>query len=176
MKSFLKKYGPVILCFLFFNVEAPAQIGENRLKSIWLEKFSKFIEWPTTDTLEYFTITILGEGDINQYLFDIYENRTIKNKPVKINVINKIDNIEYCNILFVNTGQAKELDKVLDRVKSKPILTIGDTQGFAKKGVIINFYLEQNKVRFELNISAAKSSGLDIDFRLLEAARIIKKI
>ncbi|UII31327.1 YfiR family protein [Fulvivirga ulvae] len=176
MRSFLKKYGPVILCFLCFNVEAPAQIGETRLKSIWLEKFSKFIEWPTSDTLDYFTITILGEGDINQYLYDIYKNRTIKNKPVKINVIDKIDSLENCNILFINTEQAKDLDKVLDKVRSKPILTIGDTQGFAKKGIIINFYLEQNKVRFELNISAAKSSGLDVDFRLLEAARIIKKI
>lgn len=176
MKFFLKKYGPVILCFFFFNVEAPAQIGETRLKSIWLEKFSKFIEWPTTDSLDYFTIAILGDGDINQYLQEIYKNRTIKNKPVRIKVIDKIDNLESCNILFVNAEQAKDLDKVLDKVRSKPILTIGDTQGFAKKGVIINFYLEQNKVRFELNISAAKSSGLDVDFRLLEAAKIIKKI
>lgn len=172
----LKKYGPVFLCFLFFNVEAPAQIGETRLKSIWLEKFSKFIEWPANDSLDYFTITILGEGVINGYLEEIYKNRTIKNKPVKIKVIDKVDSLEACNILFVNAEQAKELDKILDKVKSKPILTIGDTQGFAKQGVIINFYLEQNKVRFELNISAAKSSGLDVDFRLLEAAKIVKKI
>lgn len=176
MEKFIRKYCTVILCFLFFNLEAPAQIGEARLKSIWLEKFSKFIEWPTDDSLEYFTIAILGKGDINEYLVDIYQNRKIKDKPVRIRQIEDIDSLEDCNILFVNEDKEKELDKVIDKVREKPILTIGDTQGFAKKGVIINFYLEQNKVRFELNISAAKSSGLDVDFRLLEAAKIVKKI
>lgn len=155
---------------------ASAQIGETRLKSIWLEKFSKFIEWPTNDSLEYFTITILGKGDINQYLESIYKDRTIKDKPVRIRVIDHIDSLNGANILFINNDCAKDLDKILELVEDKPILTIGDTQGFARRGIIINFYLDQNKVRFELNISAAKSSGLDVDFRLLEAAKIVKKI
>lgn len=151
-----------------------AQIGENRLKSVWLEKFSKFIEWPDSDTSEYFTIAVLGDGEINHALEDLYSNRTIKGRPVRIKTIENASDLNGCNILFVNSDHKEKLDEVIKIVKSRPILTIGDTDGFAKRGLMINFFIEKNKIRFEFNVSAAKSSGLNVDFRLLEVAKIIK--
>lgn len=163
-----------MLCLLFLNISATAQIGEKRLKSIWLEKFSRFIEWPASDTTEFFTIGILGKGEINETLQDLYNGRTIKGKPVLILEVDSVSDINQCNILFINSDLEPDLDEILKIVSSKPILTIGDTQGFAKKGLIINFYVENSKVRFEFNVSAAKRSGLSVDFRLLEVAKIVK--
>jgi hypothetical protein len=61
---------------------------------------------------------------------------------------------------------------VVDSVKWLPILTIGDAPGFAKRGGIINFTLEENRVRFEVNVEAAKNAVLTISSRLLALAKI----
>ena len=58
-------------------------------------------------------------------------------------------------------------------VKWLPILTIGETPGFAARGGIINLTLEDNKVRFEVNIGAAKQANLNISSRLLALAKIV---
>ncbi|ELR73899.1 putative transmembrane protein [Fulvivirga imtechensis AK7] len=164
----------LVLCMIFSGSASLAQIGENRLKSVWMEKFSRFIEWPDTDTSEYFVIAILGNGEINHALEDLYSERTIKGRPVRIKVIENAHDLNGCNILFVNSDHDGKLDEIVRIVRSKPILTIGDTDGFAKRGLMINFFIEKNKIRFEFNVSAAKSSGLSVDFRLLEVAKIIK--
>jgi len=55
-------------------------------------------------------------------------------------------------------------------------LTIGDTKGFAQQGVIINFYIKDEKVRFEINVDAAKRANLKISAKLLRLAKIVHGI
>jgi hypothetical protein len=62
---------------------------------------------------------------------------------------------------------------VLHSLKGMPILTIGETPGFAKRGCIINLIVEDNKVRFEVNLDAAKQADLTVSSRLLALAKII---
>jgi len=56
-----------------------------------------------------------------------------------------------------------------------PILTVGETPGFAERGGVIRLVLEDNKVRFEVNVDAAHQAGLTISSRLLTLARIIQQ-
>ena len=65
------------------------------------------------------------------------------------------------------------LGEAIQLLKGVPVLTIGETPGFAKNGGIINLILEDNKVRFEVNVQAAKDADLNISSRLLALARII---
>jgi hypothetical protein len=55
------------------------------------------------------------------------------------------------------------------------VLTIGDTEGYAEQGVMVNFYLEDNMVRIEINIDAARRAGLNISSQLLKLARIVNQ-
>ncbi len=64
-------------------------------------------------------------------------------------------------------------DQILDAAHGGAVLTIGNTLGFAQRGVIINFYLEDQKVRFEINVDAAKREKLTISSQLLKLARIV---
>jgi len=166
----------VLVCGLLLCLACPAraQVNESQLKSVWLEHFTRFIEWPAEEGQAYFVIKTLGTGAINDYLIDTYSNRTINGMPVKVVAVANVADVGNCHILFINESEARQIGQVLDMVQRRPILTIGDTRGFGKKGLIINFYKEGDKIRFELNISAAKDSGLEVSFRLLESARIIK--
>jgi hypothetical protein len=67
------------------------------------------------------------------------------------------------------------LRKILESTEGRPILTVGDSEGYGERGVMINLYVEHGQVRFEINLEAARRSGLVFDFRLLELARLIGK-
>ena len=60
-------------------------------------------------------------------------------------------------------------------VEGKNILTVGETSKFLSEGGIINFVTHKNKVRFEINITAAKRADLKIRSQLLRLAKKVIK-
>jgi hypothetical protein len=100
-------------------------------------------------------------------------NRKIKERPVVVTVLSAPAEVEGCQVLFLPAAQKDGLEKILVHTLARPILTVGDTEGFAERGVLVNFYTFENAVRFEINDSAARKSGLEISSRLLKLARIV---
>jgi hypothetical protein len=83
--------------------------------------------------------------------------------------------LKECKILFVGSSEKTHLDELVQMVKGLPILTVGETPGFAEHGGVIRFVLEDNRVRFEVNVDAARQADLTISSRLLTLARIIQQ-
>ncbi len=176
----MKKNKLIILIFLSLFVSTlTAQISEYRVKAVFLERFTRFTEWPgesaINDTTKPFVISVIGKNPFGNLLEETYSSQKILNKNIEIRYISKIDQIEETNILFISKSKQKELSKILSYTKDKPILTVGDTKGFAKKGVMINFYLSSGKLRFEINETAVKESGLSMSYLLLQVALIVSK-
>jgi hypothetical protein len=79
-----------------------------------------------------------------------------------------------CHILFVASSARKELRRVLAKAKKEGILTVGDTKGYAAEGVAINFIETRERLRFEINRTAAERAGLVLSSELLKlATRVI---
>ena len=76
-------------------------------------------------------------------------------------------------MLFIGSSEKDRLERLVQAVGGLGILTIGDTEGFARQGVMVNFYMENKKVRFEINPKAAGRAGLKISSNLLRIARIV---
>jgi YfiR/HmsC-like len=179
----VKQY-KIIIALLIIGIWLPSftfaqsENTEYEIKTAMMEKYSCFVEWPEEtaidDTTKPFIVTIIGKNPFGQILDSYYENRTIKDKKVIIILISSIDNIKDCHMLFICGSEKKILTKILEYTKDKPILTISDSQGFAHKGVHINMYNSGNKIRFEINQTAAKESGLYISYLLLNLAKIVE--
>lgn len=152
-----------------------AQTSEYSLKAVWIENFTRFITWPDQTVQDTFYIKILGKGQLNVVLKEVYKTRQIQGKTIKVIEVNSLAEANNCHILFINKEYEAEIPQILDQLKEQPILTISDSKGFSHKGIIINFYLEDNKVRFEFNITTFKETKMDVNFRLLEVAKVIKK-
>jgi len=84
--------------------------------------------------------------------------------------------VSLTNRSTVSSSEKEHFESVLGGMKGLPILTIGDAPGFARRGGIMNFILEDNKVRFEVNVEAAKDADLTISSRLLTLARIVQQV
>jgi hypothetical protein len=93
----------------------------------------------------------------------------------KIVYIKDLRATDSVDVLFIASSEADRLPYLLQQLEGKPILTVGDTEGFADRGVMINMMLVQQSLRMEVNLKALARSGLEPDSHLLRvAARIIK--
>jgi hypothetical protein len=116
---------------------------------------------------------VLGDNPFGESITAIH-GKHFRGKVININRINTLKNLTDCHILFISSSEKWHITEILRSIKGMDILTIGDTDGFAQKGVIINFYTEEQRVRFEINLDAAKRANLTISSRLLSLSRVVR--
>lgn len=167
-----------LLCMVG-GLQAPlrAQSSEYLLKAGFLERFTRFIDWPE-DSLQInpalpFTLLVMGKSPFRGELEDFFSQIRVKNRKVKILYSARPDTTRPAHLIYICPDMVKNLPGILKYTRGKPIITVGETPGFAEKGVLINFFLENNKIRFEINQSAFKRSGLQVSYLLLNSARVI---
>ncbi len=81
----------------------------------------------------------------------------------------------FCQILFVNASERKRAAKILPELKATGVLTVGETEGFAAEGGVINFKTDDGQVRLEVNVAAAERARLRISSKLLNLAQIVRR-
>jgi len=203
MKIRKKIYALLVLALILLNTAIAAaanadneQMLEHQIKAAFLYNFVKFIDWPqeiTTDANKPIIIGIIGKNEFSN-AFKLVKNKKINDRKVivtqfekPLELINdkdensrpnrKIDELKKCHLLFFSNSLKKDVfSSILKTANPLPVLTVGDLPGFLEAGGIINFLIENKKVRFEVNLKAAERSNLKIRANLLKLAkRIIKE-
>lgn len=163
-----------LLCGLFLALPcAEAQEtgpSEYQLKAAFIYNIAKFIEWPP------------GSGTLNLCLigidyfgkdFERIAGKTVAGKVLAVRRLQALEDLRECRIAFISSSESGRLEEILAAAQGLQVLTVGDTSGYAERGVVINFYEEHNKIRFEINKTAADRLGLKISSKLLALARIV---
>jgi hypothetical protein len=165
----------ISICGASFTYARDQKPGEYQVKAAFIYHFIRFVEWPdkiVSHNSSPFNICILGEDPFGNS-FNLLRGETVNNSNLTVKRIRTIQNPDECKIVFIGRSEAERLPYILKVLKGLNVLTIGDTAGFARQGVIINFHMEENKVRFNINIDAARRSGLKISSKLLNLATIV---
>ncbi|MCP4117500.1 MAG: YfiR family protein [Desulfobacteraceae bacterium] len=180
MLNNLKASAIFLLIVLCGPNSAYADLLEYEVKAVFLERFTRFIEWPGMNPVEKplqkFVIGVIGKNPFGGFLEQIYSEKKIKDRKVEIRYIKKATESLSCHLLFISASQRRDLVQLLSFTEDKPILTVGDSKGFAEKGVLINFYMDKRMLRFAINEAAVRKSGLIMDYRLLQFAKIVKPV
>jgi hypothetical protein len=177
IKQFVTRLGLLILFIAVPHVTF-AQDFEYKVKAEFLERFTRFIEWPDDSPLKdpdkSFCICVTGKNPFGGYLHEMAVQVKIKGKPVEIHQIEQLnDELPKCQILFIARSEKTKLADILKLTDGKPILTVGDTDGFAEDGVLMNFFTTGSFIRFEVNIDRAEKSKLKFSSRLLKLAKLV---
>jgi hypothetical protein len=144
---------------------------EYDLKAAFLFNFAHFVDWPPTafaDTNAPITIGVLGEDPFGAVLDQIVEGETVKNRKLVVKRSQRVEDLKSCHVLFVSKSEKAHVTQILEALDDASILTVGEVEGFARLGGVTNFFLQGNKVRFEINAQSAKRKGLHISAQLLE--------
>jgi len=150
------------------------EVPEYQLKAEFLERFTRFVEWPESAlTGSKFVIGVIGEDPFGGALDTIARDRRIKELPVEIRHVRSLDDVSRCQVLFIAGSEDARLERILGRAAGHPVLTVGDTPGFGRRGVDVNFYPDGERIGFEVNLHAAEGGGLVVSARLLKLARLV---
>jgi hypothetical protein len=154
---------------------AYAQISVGRLKSIFVERFTRFIEWPAAALPEGapFVVCIEGTGETAENLFEVARSRKFKDRLCEVRRVRAGSDINSCNLLYLSSTEAAHLPQVVAASAGRPILTISDAVGFADRGVLINLFQDEKLMHFEINLPAVKRSKLTFSSQLLRLGRLV---
>jgi hypothetical protein len=151
---------------------------EIQVKAAFLTRFPKFIEWPAgtfTNAAASIVIGILGEDPFGELLpVNVLPAEGDRQRPLRFRRLKNLNQSDGFHILFVCSSERHRLSSILPQLSGRPVLTVGDHDGFAKEGGIINFIKEKGRVRFEINVSAARRAGLRISSKLLQVSTVIQ--
>ena len=173
--SFYLFAGAVLAGFVT-PAEVLAQPSEYAIKAEFVERFTRFIDWPDEAFAgpdAPFALCVMGDDPFGDYLDRLARERKIKGRTVRLLHPAKPPELDDCHLAFIAQSESLRIAAIVARTQGKPILTIGDTPGFAQVGVIINFFLDRDLVRFEINLGEAKQSGLVFSAKLLKLGRVV---
>jgi hypothetical protein len=156
--------------------EPPSQPGEYTVKAAFLYGFGQFVQWPSesfADSKAPFVIALVGEDSFGGALDEIAAKRTIQHRRIVVRRFATSE--EYrgpCHIMFLSRSLTAEGQALLlKKTAGKPVLTVGETPGVTEKGGIVNFFVEGDRIRFEINAETARRAQLHMDAKLLNLGK-----
>jgi len=167
----------VVPAMLFFC--CPGKAGaeqEYLIKAAFLYNFAKFVEWPSAvfvDKTVPLGICVIGQDRFGNALGTL-KNKTVEGRTIVARKGVKAEDIDRCHILFISTSERENLPQILKAIRGAPVLTVGDTDGFARSGVMINLVPIGSRIGFEINLSAVGATPLKISSKLLKLGRTIR--
>lgn len=172
-RLFARRWRLVPLALLLATTAAAIPAVENdieaKVKAAYLYHLTKFVDWPSLPAGEV-RICVLGAEAVGGMMSDL-SNRQVRDRPLKIEVETVADPAQ-CQVLFIGRAD-KRLPEILRRVRGSAVLTVSDSEDFARHGGIVGFYAEAGKLKLEINPETALAANLRISAKLLELARTV---
>ena len=149
---------------------APAGVAEEDVKAAFLYNFAKYVSWPPTAASDSFRLCIVAEPGFVKRVDNLIAGETIEGRPVLREVPASAEAARSCNILYVGSGESARGERLIQAVHGAAVLTVADADSRPRDGMI-TFVRDGDRVRFDVDNSAAQNAGLAISSRLLRLAR-----
>jgi hypothetical protein len=175
--SLLTAFVVLIACVRAPSVHAETSL-EYQVKAAFLYNFAKFVGW-SDGTFESdsdpFHLCVLGEDPFDGALHAVLKDRKAQGRALELRIGDEISDPRTCHVAFVPAGRDPDVAQILQDLRGGGVLTVGESESFAEVGGIIRLYLEETKVRFDVNIGRADEEGLKVSSQLLKLARRVTK-
>jgi hypothetical protein len=155
---------------------AQVAVDEPRLKAAFVYNFLKFVEWPKgtfAGPRNPLVVAIIGDGPTANATASFLIAKQIASRPLVIRRLTLDDPLGGVHALFIGDNDRQAIRRLLDLAGREPILSVGDSERFAALGGTIGLVVEEQKVRFEVNLAAASHSRLKVSSKLLSLARTV---
>ena len=156
------------------TARAQSTVDEYHMKAAFLYHFAQLVEWPADSPNEggnSLLVCTLGDDPFHGELEDTVAGKHIGSRILRIRHVRSLQNTSGCNVLFISKSEGTRIPLLLANLRNAPVLTVGETDDFLGDGGMIRWFLDGNKVRFEINRQAAESARLRISSQLLFLAK-----
>ncbi len=160
-------------------LQAQSTISRDRhIKAAFLYNFGNYVQWPKqcfAGPQSPFVIGILGNNSIGTALDAVAAKKRLQDRRIVIKRFESLKEYTPCHILFVPRATDPKVQvAAIAKLRTAGVLLVGETPSFADRGGTVNFFTQQNRMRFEINQEAAKLEGLKISAKLLSLAKLVQ--
>jgi hypothetical protein len=171
---------PALILLVVVAGVRPSRAGdppalEQQVKSAFVVNFVQFTDWPASafeKADDPIIIGVLDPKTLGDALATAIQSKTIRGRKLETRTVTA-DSVGGCHVLIVGNAEGAEVQRAVKSAEAGSILTIGDSERFTANGGIIRFFIEDRKVRFEINQAAAQRAQLQISSKLLKLAKVV---
>lgn len=171
----------LLFCVIFvvgFDCQAQSsQPTKYQLEAAFIYNFARFVDWPTqafTGASSPMIIGVLGKNRFGTDLAQAISGKMIEGHPLQFRECASLAQATNCQVLFISDSEKSHFSKIISGLGGASILTVSETDDFIAAGGMINMRIVDDKMRFDINNSVAKSAGLTISSKLLSLAVSVK--
>lgn len=143
------------------------------VKAAFVYNFAKFVEWP---------VTAFAAPDAPLWLC-VPDAQTLDGKlnllsgreaqGHRIEVVNLADggrSAASCHLLFIPATQVANHRVLLTTLGTQPVLTLSDARDFDRQGGMISLFIEEQRLKFSVDLAAVQTANLKMSARILQLA------
>jgi hypothetical protein len=171
----------VLACIVFFGgrdvAAADAPSLEYAVKATYLYKFAPFVEWPAgafESPSAPLNLCIIRFDPFGPVLDRAVEGQRVGDRPIFVRRLAAPDPRTPCHIMYVGSPSGTNPADILEQVRGRPVLTVTDAERDPSAKGVVNFVLDSNRVRFEIDQAGAAEQGLSISSKLLGLAVAVR--
>ncbi|MGC8926294.1 MAG: YfiR family protein [Myxococcota bacterium] len=162
------------LVFLCDSIASPPT--EYQVKAALIYNFLRFVDLKEDRVVNNeIHLCSFEKNPLNNEVKKLDE-KSIGDRKILFSEVHSDSEIHSCSVLLVDKRDTESLKRIIEVAYREGILLIGDTDGYGELGVVINMFIKDEKVRFEINLEAANKSDVKVSSRLLSVAKIIKNL
>ena len=153
-----------------------SEFDEYAIKAAYLYNFAKFVEWPPgafADADAPLLICIAGANPFGDTLTSL-SGKSVDGHPVEVRPIATAAGLDKCHIVFIGRAERGRLKSLLAKLARLPILTVSDIGDFAREGGMIGLIEADQRIRFDINLTATRQANLKLSSQLLKLATIVE--
>jgi hypothetical protein len=156
-----------------FATPSLAQVRDERaVKVAFVFNLTKYVEWPrATNEL---VIGFVGDATMGEILQKMLAGKSSESRPIHVLLSPSDEQLEQCNVVYIADSSPKEILAALNKVRTKNILTVGDSDAFAREGGMVGLVTVGEQIQIQVNLQAAQDSRLKISSRLLNLSTIVR--
>jgi len=153
-----------------------AATTEYQVKAVFLFNFSQFVTWPMqafANSDSPFVIGVLGRDPFGPELEAAVRGERAEGRPIVIRKFRTAAEVADCQILFIDRAEIPASADSIRLFQSRNILTVSDAPDAARRGAVIEFAADSNRIRLRINVAEAHARGLTISSKLLRPALVV---
>jgi hypothetical protein len=147
--------------------------SEDQIRSAFLYQLAQYVEWPGPASKDAMRFCVLGQDDLAEMMGSALKDKAIQGRLITISKLVRADQLAGCHVAFVGLTRRKQLQELFERWEYPPVLLVGETDGFADSGGMVNLKIDAGRISIEINLNACRRAGLDVRSQLLRLARIV---
>jgi len=160
----------IALMFLAIGLSYSQINNVSQAQTLFIYNFSRLIQWPASSQTGEFVIGVVGDAEVYNNLVTYVSNKKVGAQPIVVKKFDDPESVTRCHIVFIGNGKITRIDDILTRLHGSNSLIITEKKGMINMGSAIDFFMEEDKLRFVINSYNAQKYNLIVSKSLEDMA------